>query len=334
MAGRREQSDSDLFLDYALRVTKGRIRLAGAAGATMVMLAVAAGFALVVVMGDHYLPGGLSAGARFVLRWALLLGECAIAAWFVIRPLIRRLNDLYVTRLIEKAHPEFRNDLTAALQLAHDERAHAGTVAAVRRRAAEEVARANVQAAVSMRRVHISGTAAGIAVAAFALYWLVAPKAVWPSLRRAFGDDATSPPTHTEIVSVRPPSGTVVLSGTPVDFAADVRRAGGPPLVRVSRDGGRTFLPDDVLTMHATGQSGADRFYAARWPAAGANDGLAVFQVLCGDAASAPHELKVLPTPGSLSTHTLPPCASTRALTIVNPTPAPPASIISGLSAR
>jgi len=297
MAGTREQSDNALFLDYVLRVTKGRIRLTGAASAAMLMLAVAAGFALVAVAGDHHLPGGLSATARLVLRWALLVGEFGIAAALVAYPLIRRLNDLYVTRLIEKAHPEFRNDLTAALQLARDRRAHAGTVAAVRKRAAEEVERADVRASVSMHRVRTSGMAAGAAVAIFALYWLVAPKAVWPSLRRAFGDDGVSPPTRTEIVSVSPPSGTIVLSGTPVDFSALIRRAEGPPLVQVSRDGGKTFLSDDVLVMHPTGQDGADQGYAARWPAAAANDGLAVFQVLCGDATGAPHELTVLPRP-------------------------------------
>ena len=45
-------------------------------------------------------------------------------------------------------------------------------------------------------------------------------------------------------------------------------------------------------------------------------------------------KLNVLPCPGSLSTHTLPPWASTKLLTMARPMPAPPASTDSEFSLR
>ncbi|HAU38514.1 MAG TPA: hypothetical protein DCX07_12465, partial [Phycisphaerales bacterium] len=120
MAGGK--SNSELFLEYALRMTKHRLRMVGMASAVLLVLAVATGMLLAIVVADHFVPGGLSAGARTALRWLFLLTTGALTAWTILYPLARRINDLYVARMIERAHPEFRNDLTASLQLAGDAR--------------------------------------------------------------------------------------------------------------------------------------------------------------------------------------------------------------------
>ena len=118
MGNGKDLSDSELFIEYSIRMTKGRIRLIALASAVLLAMAIAAVYLLGVIVADHFsVTGGLppvALKAGLVLFLAL---QAALAVWRIVIPLARRINDLYVARLIEKAHPDFRNDLTAALQL-------------------------------------------------------------------------------------------------------------------------------------------------------------------------------------------------------------------------
>ena len=224
---RTQEGESELFIEYALRMTKSRIRFVALASAVLVMLAVAAAFFFFIVLADHVLAGGLPSGARSVLRWLFILLEGALLATAVVVPLVRRINDLYVARLIEKAHPAFRNDLTAALQLDQHQGVMRAPLEAIRRRAAAEVSEADVESSVTMRRVKLSGIIFGSAAGVFLLYCLVAPKSVWPSIQRAMGSDDVAAPTRTEILAVEPASGTTVVSGRAVAFTARIRKPDG-----------------------------------------------------------------------------------------------------------
>ncbi|MGB2819898.1 MAG: hypothetical protein WBF17_02880, partial [Phycisphaerae bacterium] len=299
MAMRKDLSDSELFIEYSLRMTKGRIRLIALASASLLVLAVAAVYLLGIVVADHFVPRGLPAGARNLGLWVFWLLEAALIAWKVVAPLVRRINDLYVARLIEKAHPDFRNDLTAALQLSGDRTVHSGMLAAIRRRAANEVFQTNVEASVNPRNVALSGLVFAVAAGALAIYCLASSKPVLPSLRRALGNDELPAPTRTEIEVVQPAPEKVVLVGERVDFSALVRRGDGPVTVRISRDGGVAWLNNDMLTMHE-GEETPDGAvsYAARWPAAvPVKNHRAMFVIACGDGRSKPRSFTVLPKP-------------------------------------
>ena len=299
MGGPITRSRSGLFLEYTLRMTKGRMRMVGLGSAALLMLALAEAFLLTAVLGDHALSGGLTAAARLTLGSVFGLAELALLVGCVLLPLGRRISDLYAARIIEKANPEFRNDLTAALQLDRDGRTTPAVRAAVRRRAADELGRADVESAVATRRLRVSGLVAGIIAAVAVVYWIVAPKDVLPSIYRAFGADSVPLPTRVRIVAVRPAADTVFLTGMTVDFEADILRNGGQEVVlTVSRDGGKTWLTDvDRFDMARTGpgDKGADR-YAARWPSASAAEGSATCRIQCGDAA-AERTFTVLPKP-------------------------------------
>jgi len=298
MAAASNQSDSELFIEYALRMTKGRFRSLALGTAVLLMAATTALFLLGAVAADHVLSGGLSASARMVLRWFLVTGELAIAILLLARPLVRRINNLYVARLIEKAHPEFRNDLTAALELSDDRGVDRGALAAIKRRAAREVAETDVEASVATRNFRLGSIIFALAAGAFAMYCLLSPKSVLVSVRRVLGDDRAAAPTRTHILAVRPEAGSVVVTGQPVTFTAEVLGGRGPVTLRISRDAGRTFLAGDALEMEPRGRtpSGSEVFLA-RWRAAAGAGGVAAFEVGSGDTRSGLRKLVVLPAP-------------------------------------
>ena len=303
MAKDAGKTDSELFIEYALRMTKGRIRLVGLLSAGLLILAVAAVYLLVMVVADH-LTGGMPAGLILPILWSVGMLELGLVGVLILYPLLRRVNDLYAARLIEKAHPDFRNDLMASLQLDADRSVHRATLEAIRRRAAREVAGADVERSVQTRRVRLGGILFGAAAGALLVYCVLANKSPWVSLRRACGAVSLAPPTHTVITNVKPPSGFRVLTGRSVDFNADIRRSDGPAVVRISRDGGRTWLTEDVLTMREEYETptGATKF-VARWPAAAASNAAAVFRIECGDDVSSLRRLCVLPVPTIRSIH-------------------------------
>ena len=103
-----EPLHEDDFFSYAVRLTAHRIRLADGLAALLVMGAVACVMILGVVIADHTVAGGLSVAARGVFRWGFLVVELGLAAWMLVMPLARRISDLYIARLLERANPSFR----------------------------------------------------------------------------------------------------------------------------------------------------------------------------------------------------------------------------------
>ena len=295
-------TDNELFLEYALRLTRYRLRLVTLGVAVLATLAVVLAEMTALVLADHWLNNGsaqtgLPPAALLAGRWVMLVTAVGMLIWLVAIPISRRLNSLHLARLIEIAHPEFRNDLTSALQLAEDSKLHPGILAAVRRRASGEVAQADVDSAVRTRGLGIASIMAGAVVVAFVTYGLISPKSVLQSFTRVLGGSAPAP-TWTEILSVQPSSGTRVLLGDPVTFEAEIRQPQAEVRVEVSRDGGITYLADDCLAMSST-TAGIGRLqtFERRWPATSAGAGQLWFRIRAGDALSDARELQVLPTP-------------------------------------
>ncbi len=292
--------DSELFVQYAMRLTKNRLRVVELGSALLATGAALVGEMLVLVWLDHGLEGGLSSVGLALGRWAMLVTVVGMLAMWVVRPVLWRINDLYIARLIERAHPQFRNDLTAALQLGHDERVRQRVRSALTHRAAEDLVASEFESSVDSRPLARTGLALGGLVLLGCLYALVSPKGVFPSLARTFGADQAAP-TRCEILSVRPESATRVLLGRPVLFGAEVRRPDGAPQVEISRDGLR-YLQEDCLPMAETQRDRRVHTFARQWDSSAVGPGELWFRVRAGDAVSPPRRMVVLPVPTVLRT--------------------------------
>ena len=187
---------NELFIEYALRRTKGRLKLIGFVHAALLILAAGLLYVLGVVVADH-VSGGLGTTARAAARWLLAACVAALSLWMVVVPLARRMNDLYVARIIERAHPEFRNDLTAALELRRTPDMQPGILAALWRRAHQNVADSDFEKSASPSLLRTSGVLFAAAIVIFLLYAALSPKAVLPSLQRLFGNEFVAAPTRT-----------------------------------------------------------------------------------------------------------------------------------------
>lgn len=296
MVSMRVAVESELDLQFALEATKRRVRTVGLATGVGVWFAAAAAWLLVFVIADHATPAGVGNGLRRIVAGLFWLGSFA---WFWMAcaaPFVRQINDLYVARLIEKTHPEFRNTLVDAIQITRHEELPGSVRSAVMERAARDVTCIEPARSVPLVRLRRAARAATVVLAIFVLYGLLAPKAVWPSLGRGLGL-ALRAPTYTRIVSLSPEDDASVLAGRPVTFA--VRLAGRQPgtaFLRFSFDGGATWsdgqqlpltppLPEDPSGPWRAIKAGEDVRQTMLW------------QVVAGDDASEHRRLEVRPVP-------------------------------------
>ena len=150
-----------------------------------------------------------------------------------------------------------------------------GPLNAVKRQAAAKLAKVDVQGSISTASLKQSGLVLCAVAGVFAVYWVVSPKSVTASLLRTLGNDAIPVPTRTEFSRIEPPDGQVTLMGKPVAFEVNVRRPQGPVVLTISRNGGRTYLGEDLLTMSETDEPG---HYMAQWTAA-AEEGDAAYSL-------------------------------------------------------
>ncbi|MGD8454537.1 MAG: hypothetical protein PVJ57_22210 [Phycisphaerae bacterium] len=193
------------------------------------LLAAGAVFPLLAVVADHIWPHGLPrtllTGA--VLIWAV--GLTVLCTWLTVRALTRRWNRLFLARLLERAGGIRHNSIINALLLRGGS-ARVGVLDAAQRQAARDVRRHP-----PARLGETPASAAPLAVAiaallAWAVYILVSPKAVGPSLGRFLGMDLAAP-TATRLTWLEPAPGDIVHAGEELRITVAV--------------GGR--VPDEVL---------------------------------------------------------------------------------------
>ncbi len=285
-------------LEAALESAKRKLRVVSVGMGVLGWTAAAATWLLVFVILDHGLGQGVPDGARAVSGGVFVLASGLWLALAAVLPAVRRVSDLYVARLIEHAHPEFRNTLVDAIQLRGRSDLPGSVLAAVVSRAAGEVAQIRPHHCVPVGGLRRLAVANAVVLVVCGVYVLLAPKPVGPSLRRAVGLAAPAP-TRTRIVEVSPADGASVLRGQAVSFTAQFE--GQHP-----REAFVRFRPIDDAAWQSAQQLALTPPEGPRparqpWQATKAGQDLqqsVIWQVVAGDAVSEERRLEVRPVPG------------------------------------
>jgi hypothetical protein len=303
-----EPADSAGALASVLRMVKRRLRLVDFLTAVLLLAAVLLLELAVLVAADHVVKGGLTRPWLSAGWWVLAVSAVAMSLLMIVGPLCRRLSDVHVARLLERAHPEYQNDLTAAVELARDARAHPGVLAALQTRAAQDVAGAEVISIIPMRRAARAALGLAGVVAAWLVLAAFSSKSISLSAARIFGAEVSAP-TTTRIDSFSPQQDVTVLLGEPVNFQARVRGGAAPVRVALIRLGQNNLAPAATWPAANEGpglewielapEAGQEKegVYGRAWDSRAMGLGAAQFGLVAGDARTPLHKLVVLPSP-------------------------------------
>jgi hypothetical protein len=293
----QRSSDHTADLLHGLSVVKRRVKLIDAASMGLLLLAAGFAYLLAVVLADHHVGGGLALTTR---RALLLLGLAAwlfVLIWRGIAPLVKRINDLYAARLIERRYPDLQDSLVTALQLRADPSIHPGVVAGVTKRVASQITRLDCSRAVGWERTRRAGQVSALSAAIWLVYCIVAPKPVGPSLLRALGIDRPTP-TGTVIRVLSPVEGESVIAGRETLFEVETR--GDIPEeahVDFTIDGGRTWIEGERMGLirdeYASGRSVLWRATLNGRDVRASRD----YCIVAGDARTPLRRLEVRPPP-------------------------------------
>jgi len=293
------EEDTSIVTDILERA-KHRYAWMMIATAGCALAAVTGAYILGFVVADHMIGSGVPPGVRIASLVLYAAAATGIAAVGVARPIVRRISDVYAARLLERRHPAFRNSLINAVQLSEHREIPGSIRAAVLASAANDAVRADVRHAIGqaarsrLREAGVGLTAVGLL---FAAYACVAPKPLWPSIKRAFGSPVPAP-TRTTILAVEPADGDSVPVGRPVTFA--VRLGGQIPaeaFVQFSADGGISTLAGQRLALAPAGTAESAK-RGQIWQATRAGEDVresVLWKVTAGDASTPWRQLVVRP---------------------------------------
>ncbi len=217
----------DAFVEEQLGKARRRVRLLDLSSALLVFVAGTLVYALAAGLLDRKLD--FSPLARQVAFAAYAVAAAVFLAAGVVRPLLRRVNPYYAARAVEGVLPGAKNSVVNWLDL-HGAALPAATRAALGQRAAKDLAKADLERAISGRRtVWLTGLTALLLFLAFGVLVTSGVGGFGNLLARIFapfggGADAR----RTQLTLVRPANGDSVL-GVGQSFDLAVRVEGRVP---------------------------------------------------------------------------------------------------------
>lgn len=296
--GPDRRRDREHVLTYGLSAVRARVKLADAACGLLGLAAWIAGSLLVLVILDHIVSGGLDRAWRRAGLVGALTASAVVLGWRVIRPLSRRIADMYAARLLERHYPELENALVTAVELRGRRLVRSGVAYGVADRVAQTLARMGFAVPVPWKDVRRSAAGLLIVLSAFGLYSFLSPKAVWPSLMRMLGSDRPAP-SRTWVVVRSPAEDVSVLIGEPVTFEAEVGgRIPDAAHVEFSSDGGATWIAGERLPLQM--QSPVEGRRGRLWMVTRPGEETRAsrdYRIVAGDAVSLTRRLTVRPLP-------------------------------------
>ncbi|HKI33831.1 MAG TPA: hypothetical protein VKA46_18405 [Gemmataceae bacterium] len=217
----------DTYVEEQLDKARRRIRVLDVSVALLLLAAVTLGYALVVGLLDRKLD--LAPFVRQVTFTAFAVVAFLFVVVGVIRPLFRRINPYYAAHAVEGVVPGAKNSLVNWLDL-HEETLPPAIRASLSQRAAKDLARGDLEQAISGRRaVWLTAVTALLAFAMFGVLVTSGTGGFGNLLARTFapfGGGATA--RRTQLTVVSPANGDAVL-GVGQSFNVAVRVEGRAP---------------------------------------------------------------------------------------------------------
>jgi hypothetical protein len=259
-------SECEIVIDQQLQRTRRQVKGVDIAGGLIALAIGILAYLLVAAMIDHWLiVGGLGFWGRLVL-WLLLV--VAAGAYFVGRvlpPLLNRIHPLFAAATIEQSEPSLKNSLINFLLLRGQRQDVAPPIyQAMEYRAAADLSKVRIDAAVDRTQVIRLGCVLLVVVALFSLYLVLSPKNPIRSAARILWPwSAIEAPTRVTIHEIRP-GDAIAYYGDSVIVSAELSglRAGEPVVLVYSTADGQSV--DQVIPMT---QPEGDYRFQCRLPA-------------------------------------------------------------------
>jgi len=216
-------SKSETYVSEQLTRAERRIRLLDLATAGFVFLAGTLAFAVLMALCDRHWK--FSDPVRQLGLVLYLAGSAIFLGLTVVRPLLRRINPYYAARQVEQTLPGAKNSVINWLDL-HEQKLAPAIRNAIGGRAAKELAKADLEKAISGQRALIAGLVTATLGALFLFLFLaVGPSQFGSLIYRAFAPFGSSDgiPTRTRLRILRPESGNArIAAGLAVTIAVQV----------------------------------------------------------------------------------------------------------------
>lgn len=289
--------DFDEFVAYQLGEVKSAVRSTDLTTAIVGSFAWVSALCALFVISDQWL---FADGWSMVARWIWLAVLVSGLGWWLTRtllhPLLRKVSPLYAAKELETAVPALRRNLVNLVDLQSAGRPVAPAVLkALQKRAA--VSLEEVQPRQAIDHTHLLWVSCALlaTVVLLAVYAVMSPKPIWPSLWRMIPFTSIDAPTETLIREVTPGS-TVRLAGSMLDVEAQL--AGRiPELVELKFTTVDQQFVDETVRMAPVGQGGA-RFEARLLGERGEGFTQSFsYYIQAGDARSAIYQVSIVTPP-------------------------------------
>jgi hypothetical protein len=285
----------EAFVDGQVTRAQRRIRLLDVAASGLGLVMATLAYALVMAVLDRWLH--LSVTVRQVAFIVYLAAAAAYIAFRVIQPLSRRINPYYAALQVEHVLPGAKNSVINWLDL-RDRDLPAAIRGAVTHRAARDLARADLDQAISARRAGwLGGFVAGLFLALLVLFFQGPPQ-FFSLMGRAFAPFVDSPlATRTRLTIVQPEGGDVTVPvGHGVTFVVEVDGrvpdSHKPDALRFLFH----YQPAEPCQERQLEQGDSNRLWTVTLPAYDVHNGF-VYKFAGGDAETPEHQVRVRSTP-------------------------------------
>ncbi len=203
-------SKYETFVEEQLARARNRIRLLDLAAAGLGFLIVTLGYGLLMVVLDRLLE--LPSLVRQAAFGLYLVGAVVYVGFTLGRVLLRRINPLYAAQQVEHILPDAKNSVVNYLDL-REQDLPAAIRGAVSHRAAKDLARADLDQAISTRRTGWLGGIVGGLCLGLAILFFLGPPQFFSLLRRAFAPfTETTIATRTQLGIMQPEGGNCTVA--------------------------------------------------------------------------------------------------------------------------
>jgi hypothetical protein len=228
-----QSAKCDAVIDDRLRKTRLQVKGVDIAAGLLTLGIGIIGYLFVLALADHWLvSGGLGFWTRLIALVTLAAGSGVFAYFKILRPLLLKINPVFVAHTIEENQPSLKNSLINFLLLRGGPHGlSAGVYRAVEGQAANDLSRVSPEAVIDRRHVVWLAAAFVALVAVGGLYHIASPKnPLTSAFRIAWPWTAAAAPTRVSITEITP-GDTEAFFGQTITVAADVSGvAAGEPV--------------------------------------------------------------------------------------------------------